>query len=321
MKIHLVYAFYPNQGRVDSPFCITDNLHKYLSERAEVKYDVWDSHSIPEGDPEAIFIGHPHYEHTTIVQQVFRRDIPYKARCTIHPLHTNRVEDNMPFDHISRKADKIFSICGPYWYDTIESTPFAHWKPKIMRLDMAVNSQAWPHRKAKFNDIGNRGIVYVGSDMPQKNLGLMYEIVRRMPDQKFRWYGGNGENPLAKLPNMQVIGWCDFNDKNRVQEICDFADFFLNTSWSDANPTTLLEFGLASGIIPICTETSGYWRDDSFVNISHNPDDAVQTIRHQLNRDSSDLLNRSLLNRSIAETKYTWDNFCGSVWNELVKLA
>lgn len=320
MKIHFVYAFTPGTGNNASPYCITNNLYNYLKERAEITYSKWDSHKVPNGDKDTIFIGHPHYNPNTIVQQVFRKNIPFKAKCSIHPFHHYRKDDNWPFDHIARKADRIFAICGPYWYDTMERTDFAHWKPKMTRLDMAVNADIFPHVKKSFNNPNERGIVYVGSSMPQKNLGLMVEIARRMQDVRFEWYGGSADHPLAKLSNVYVEGWQQLSRK-KIKNICNRNDIFLNTSSSDANPTTLLEFGLASGLIPICTKTSGYHNDDHFVNIPHDPDKAVHIIREWLRKPQHVLMQRSLLNREECEAKYTWDRFCSTVWSEIMAIA
>lgn len=317
MKIHLVYAGSPDDPRIQSPYSITRNLYYYLKARADVSYYTWDSYAEINPEPDDIFIGHPHYDPNTTVQRFFNSNKKCRMRCTIHPLHTNRIQDNMPFNEIAMMADKIFSICGPYWYDTIDQTPFAHWKPKIVRLDMAVDSKIWKYQKTKFNDPGRRNIVYIGSSMPQKNLGYLYDIVKSMPNTQFRWYGGSGDHPLANLKNMKIYGWCDFNDQNILREIYDFADIFLNVSNSDANPTTLLEFGLAGGLIPICTETSGYWKSESFINITHNLNEAISTINTWLTKPTLELENLSIKNRTICEKEYTWDKFCSTIWKEI----
>lgn len=321
MKIHLVYANTPGENRIDSPFCVTNNLYNYLSKRAEIVYDVWTSTNIPNADPNAIFIGHPHYNENTIVQQVFRQNLNFKAKFSIHPFHYNHVEDNWPFNHIVQKANKYFAICGPYWYDTIENTVFKNWKPKMVRLDMAVDGNIWKHKKTEFNNPGKRGVVYVGSSYSHKNLGYLYEIVKKMPDTNFRWYGGSSDTALARLPNMQVIGWCDFHDQKILEEIYKFADIFLNVSISDANPTTLLEFGLAGGLIPICTQTSGYWNSSSFINISHCLNEAVAVINDWLTKPSIELEELSRYNRTICEKEYTWDKFCSTIWKEIEKFS
>jgi glycosyltransferase involved in cell wall biosynthesis len=319
MKLLFVYAFHPNSGVNTSPHSITNNLHKYLQERCEVEYVPWDSCSLPAIAPDTVLLGHPHYDPNTIVQTIFRRDIPMAAKYSIHPLHTARTEDNWPFDHIAQKADGIFSICGPYWYDTIDSTIFSSWKEKITRLDMAVDCDIWRHYKTEFNPPGQRGVVYVGSSMPQKNLGYLQQIVQSMPDVQFRWYGGSGDHPMVRLPNMQIFGRYDFPNQEIMAGMFSFGDIFLNVSSSDANPTTLLEFGLAGGMIPICTQTSGYWKDESFINVPHDLGGAIQTIRQWLSKPSDELLAKSLYNRQICEKNYTWDLFCSRIWDVMSK--
>jgi glycosyltransferase involved in cell wall biosynthesis len=315
-RLHFIYAGFPDDGRIQSPYCITRHLYHYLKERVDVVYHEWSASYDMEIGPDDVLIGHPHYDVNTMVQRFFRSGKPCRAKCLIHPLHTRRVEDNMPFDSLSRQADRIFSICGPYWYDTIDSTPFAHWKEKIVRLDMAVDASLWPFRKSSFNGSGNRGVVYVGSGMPQKNVPMLTEIARRMKDVRFDWYGGSGDAGFARLPNTHVEGWCQFTPE-KVAQICYRNDLFVNCSVSDANPTTLLEFGLASGIIPICTETSGYWRDECFTNIPMDVDRAVAIIRDWLAKPSEELLARAVANRKICEEKYTWQRFCETVWEGL----
>lgn len=315
MKLIFVYAGQPNDGRRSAPYSITTNVYNYLSQKINIEYHQWDACYDVDVKEDDIVLGHPHYDHNTIIQRIFRTNKKCKAKYLIHPFHHNRVEDNFPFNDLAMEATGIFSICGPYWYDTIDGTVFAHWKPKITRLDLAVD-ESWKYLKSTFNPIGCRGIVYVGSAMPQKNLGLLYEIARTMKNTRFDWYGGSSDHPLAKLPNVYVEGWQDLHHQ-KVIDICYRNDLFVNTSISDANPTTLLEFGLASGIIPICTQTSGYWKDDCFINIPHNVDEAVSIINDWLNKPTDELVKKSLKNRIICEKEYTWEKFCSTIWNTI----
>jgi glycosyltransferase involved in cell wall biosynthesis len=235
---------------------------------------------------------------------------------TIHPLHTADPQHNMPFDEISTKADKIFSICGPYWYDTIDNTPFRHWKPKITRLDMAVDGNHFPYLRTRFNEPGKRKLVYIGSNMPMKNVGYLYNIMQLMPDVRLHWYGGDGGHPLAKLPNVDVTGWVRLTPDMAAQ-IVNECDIFVNVSNSDANPTTLLE-AMAWGIITACTKESGYWKDPLFTELYLNdPAMTVQAIRGLLEAPGEELMQRAAAGRAAIETKYTWDLFCRTIWNEL----
>lgn len=317
MTIHFVYAGDANVDSNKSPYSITYNLYKFLAARVQVTYHRWDACYDIDLGPDDILLGHPHYDPNTVIQRAFKRDLPCRARYLIHPFHHRRVEDNFPFDHLARAATKIFSICGPYWYDTIGDTVFAHWKEKMVRVDMAIDLNHWPYRKTTFNAPGNRGVVYVGSGMPQKNVGLLTEIAKRLPEVRFDWYGGSGDHSLAALTNTHVEGWTDFTPQ-KVAEICYRNDLFVNVSISDANPTTLLEFGLASGIVPLVTETSGYWRDDCFINIPLNAGAAATIIKDWLQKPSEELQARSLANRTICEQKYTWERFCQTIWDGMM---
>ena len=222
----------------------------------------------------------------------------------------------MPFDPLARAVDKIFSICGPYWYDTIDQTKFAHWKPKITRLDMAVDGKHFPYLRKKFNPIGHRKLVYIGSNLPMKNVGYIYEIMRHMNDVKLHWYGGDPSHPLAKLPNVKVTGWVQLN-RDTAQRIVDECDIFINVSTSDANPTTLLE-SMAWGMITACSKQSGYWKDPLFTELFTDDVQAtIKALRQLLNAPEEELLKRAQVGRKEIETKYTWDRFCSTVWNEL----
>ena len=316
--IHFVYAGYPGDPRIQSPYCITNNLYNYLSKRAEVKYYEWTSRDNIQYNEDDIILGHPFYDQNTPTQLAFANPKPCRAKCLIHPLHHARPEDNFPFDGMARKADKIFSICGPYWYNTLESSKFAHWKPKITRLDMAVDLNVWPYRKEIFNAPRNRRLLYVGSSMPQKNLSLMHGILKELPHVAMSWYGGSSDHPLAKLPNVTVYGWQAFTPET-VKDICNRHDLFLNTSYSDANPTTLLEFCLASGVVPICTEASGYHNDSCFINIPQDRDGALAIVKEWLKAPPEKLRAISLENRRVCEEVYTWDKFCSTVWNGLTE--
>ncbi len=314
MAIIFVYAGARDDHRIQSPYCITKNLYNYLKERTDVRYYRWDSTEDVDIGPDDILLGHPHYDPNTVVQKLFNK--PCKAKFLIHPLHHGRPNDNLPFDHLARKADVIFSICGPYWYQTLEQSPFAHWKPKITRLDMAVDGNIFPYMKDKFNAPKDRRLVYVGSAAPNKNLEYLVKIMKALPNTTLHWYGGDSNHRLAKLPNVKTVGWVVL-DKAIGKEICDSCDIMVSLSDSDANPTSLLET-TSWGLIAACTKESGYYNDPMFTELYlNNFSKTVKTINNLLGTDTNILKQRSLINREMIETKYTWDNFCSTVWNGL----
>ncbi len=319
MRVTLVYAFTPDSPQIQSPYCITRNLHRFLSERCELSYYQWDQKIDLKPDPEAIFIGHPHYDHNTVVQKVFRNNIKFKARCTFHPFHHGDPAHNSPFNFMAKQADRIFSICGPYWYDTIDDTAFRFWKEKMVRLDMAVDGQVFPFVKKQFNPPGKRRLLYMGSSMPMKNVGHIANIMRVLKDVELHWYGGDGNHPLAKLPNVKTVGWIMMN-RQIAEKIANDCDIMINVSTSDANPTTLLE-ARAWGLITACSKQSGYHNDQYFTNISaSDPHEAARQLRPLLNMPSAELMARAKDSRKEIETRYSWDVFCNKIWEELKRL-
>jgi glycosyltransferase involved in cell wall biosynthesis len=306
--IHFVYAGDPDSGAIHAPLCITNRLYYYLKARTEVKFWRWDAtDDIPLG-PSDILLGHPNHNPDTVIQKAFRKHC--RAKCLIFPLHTRRTTDNLPFDPLVRRADKVFSICGPYWYDTLPGTPFAHWQPKITRLDMAIDPIAYPYVKGEFTT--HRQLLYLGSATPNKNLPFLVAIMKAMPDITLHWYGGEGRHQLARLRNVRTTGWVSL-DRARAEEITRNCDIMVSTSDSDANPTTLLE-AIAWGLVTACTKESGYYNDPLFTELPlNNVPLAVKVLRGLL--AIPDLKERSLASRREIETKYTWDIFCEKVWD------
>ena len=102
-----------------------------------------------------------------------------------------------------------------------------------------------------------------------------------------------------------------------AQKVVDECDIFVNPSNSDANPTTLLE-SMAWGTIITCTKQSGYWKDPLFTNIDlQDLPGSVATIRQLLETSDEKLMERAAAGRKAIETRYTWDRFCNTIWNEL----
>ncbi len=313
MTIHLVYAGMPDDPRIQSPYSITKHLYDFLKTKAPVDYAPWDSSATIQAKKDDVILGHPHYQRHTPIQKAFRgpRICP---RFLIHPLHTNRVGDNMPFDILVKNSDGVFSICGEYWYDTLGRTPFAHWGSKITRLDMAIDCKHFPFVQTQFNPVGKRRLIYIGSSMPQKNLGFLTAVMQAMPNVQLHWYGGSSDHQLARLRNVKVTGWVTLNAQMATKIVSE-CDIFVNTSISDANPTTLLE-ACAWGLIPACTKESGYYNNPMFTELYLGDiSKTVQVIQGLLKQDGNELLQRARQSRETVVNKYNWDVFCNTVWN------
>lgn len=316
-----MYAGDPNGNSIGSPYTITQNVYKFLKQKTTeinwgLQYYNWTNGGAIDHGPDDIIIGHPNYDHNTIIQKTFKANRPCRAKFTIHPLHTRDVSANFPFNDLVNQADGMFAICGKYWYDTLEQTQFAHWKPKITRLDMGINTDHYPFMKTVFNEPHLRRLLYIGSETHYKNLSYMTEIMKLIPDVQLYRYGGSSEHPLSHLPNVRTTGNVTLNSE-MGRHLCNACDLMINVSISDANPTTLLECS-SWGIPVACTPGSGYYGGDPFFEIPEsNAVLAAQFIKNLLRGPDDVLYKASIKNRALMQTEYNWEVFCTKIWNKL----
>lgn len=331
-RIHWVYVGGTDNGNSHAPFTITRNVGMMLRSKGLDVIDYnWDHFSdvVPVG-PDDIVLGHPHYREDCAIQRLFK----YKCRAkfTMHPLHLAMSHLNMPFDGLTRKADKVFSIMGPAWYDRLDSSAFAHWKPKIVRLDMAVDAGYFHYArrtppppdskeeppKRYFNEPGRRSFVYIGRDEHEKGTDILAAIFERLPECTLHYYGSIGDpnNRLLTMPNVKKHGWTHVHP-GWANDLIRQSDFIISTGRSDANPTSLLE-GMAWGLIPFCTPESGYNGGANFVGLSgDNVARSANILREWNNLPDEVLLERALRNRQLVVDHYNWKRFCDTVWNTL----
>jgi len=281
-----------------------------------VRYYDWADRRLPELGPDDLLVGHPNYDPDTVIQRGFREG-RCRAKILLFPLHTGLPEYNLPFDHLVHQADRVLSITGPHWYNTLHLTRFAAWKPKIVRLDMAVRAEHFPRFKHGFNPPGKRRLLFLGAARPEKNLEQLEGLLRARPDWGLDWYGGYPEHPLSYLPNVTVHPWCDMTDQT-AREAAGRCDILVSTSRSDANPTTLLE-AVCWGLVPACTRQSGYDGSEGLFDILPL-DDVPGTIEvlERLQREPEPaLLERMRLARRVVEVRYNWGRFGDTVWSVL----
>lgn len=323
-RLVFVYAGDPNDPNRQSPYSITRNLHAFFKTKGyDIVYRNWtDSGNGFEVDKNDIVIGHPAYDQNSIIQHIFRSGQKCKAKILIHPLHLNFVEDNLPFDDLWKSCDAGIAITGKYWYDTLDNSKFSHWKPKMTRVDMAVDADVykWFKKDIGFRVEGTRELVYIGSSTHNKNLWYLTNIMRAMPTVKLNWFGGSSDHSLAKLPNVSTTGWQELSD-NVLKQICGSSDIFVNVSISDANPTTLLE-AASMGLVIACTKESGYY-DDKMVTSLPQEDvpGVVKILTELLLLPIDEMERRSAYNRQQVVEKYNWNVFCNTVWDVINKFA
>lgn len=315
---HFVYAGDPNNDRQCSPYNITRNVYRTLTKMFDrVLYADW-CHTGPlePVQPGDVIIGHPNYPSNTPIRRLFEQKA--RAKILLFPFHSAMAEINWPFNDLAMKADAILSITGQYWYDTIESTAFAKWKPKMTRLDMAIDASQFPCVKTSFNPSGQRQFLYIGCDRPEKGVDRLCEIIRRSPYILHIFGNVDSAHPIAQLPNVRLGGWADI-DVNWARAICTKVDAFLNASVSDANPTTLLE-AACWGLPVACSPQSGYYGGRLFHSLNLDDYDGCAHLLHVLNHMSeADMLAKAAATRQIVATEHTWDRFCQTITDAVKK--
>lgn len=291
-----------------APYSITVRLLRFLQRQSRCKlYDWRETEEIPYG-PDDIVLGHPHPDPDTPIQRAFGSDRPCRAKILIFPIHHALPEVNRYALPLLDRADLVLGIMGPYWYDTLASSVFAPWRHKIVRLDMAVDAAQYPWVKRRFNPPGARGYLHIGYNVPEKGPGVLAATMAGLSEYRRGWIGAGDEiphipriTPFASLTPGYVAGLA-----------ADY-DIFVNTSVSDANPTTILE-AMAWGFAAACTPQSGYYNMPTLSALDVTDIGAnVATLRGLQQAPGEDLAGAAEINRRLIETHYTWERFCGTV--------
>jgi len=214
-------------------------------------------------------------------------------------------------DKLMPTADVLFGIMGEYWWDRWDASPFAHWKRKMVRLDMAVDVMRYPRVKRRFNPPGKRGFLYIGENDPRKGTGFLSELMTRA-DGRCGWIGAGKEIP--HVPRLSGARPLDPVFMSRVTE--DF-DFFVSPSRADPNPTTILE-SMAWGFPVVSTPESGYYATNYRSHIFRDDLEASLSVLAELQWASEeDLINRANVARRVVEESYTWERFTNTVTQHL----
>jgi len=292
-------AAWPNRA----PVSITAHVYRALRARAETRlYDVRE-HTLIPGGVDDILIGHYLAGDPSGVWQRSCRDGRFAVRIAMNPLHHQMPEVCGELDPYIPMVDRIFGIMGPYWYDTWPHSALAHWFPKIVPFDMAIDLAAFPRLKTRFNPPGRRRFLYIGWAGPQKGthlLSILFGLTKRHTCVAI--------GPSRPLPNVECRPRVLFT-LPYLQRLAAECDFLLAPGVSDANPTVILE-AMAWGFPVACTPQSGYSDVSELLPLS------ITDTRHNLamldmlqEAREEDLLARADSARALVATRYTWERF------------
>ena len=289
-----------------------ETLLYHITERCQINLDSDD-----------VFIGHPYFPHggigvTELTNLAGARP---KIFSLIVPLHCDVKATG---NHIGKeflddieillpKVDIIFAIMGEYWWDKWDSSPYAHWKPKMIRLDMAVDGIVdFPRVKKSFNKKGRRGFLYIGVNEPRKGTDFLSELMSYFPDCPRGWIG-----PGKEIPNVTRISGDRPLTRDFMSSLAEDYDFFISPSRVDPNPTTILQ-SMAWGFPVISTLESGYYKS-TFRKIIHLDDmqKSIAILNELQNADESELLEMADEARNVVLKDYNWEKFTTTVIDEL----
>jgi len=268
-----------------------------------------------------IFLGHPYFPYQEGKYGVTEMAVNGKTRprvlALITPLHCEISVDNphinkdflLAVDKLIPKIDVLFGIMGEYWWDRWDHSPFAHWKPKMIRLDMAVDTKNYPFVKEKFNKPGHRGYLYIGSSSdPRKGTNFLSCVMGKLKDYPKAWIGDGPE-----IKNVKRLSKGRSLDPAFMREVAKDYDFFISPSVADPNPTTILE-SMAWGFPVVCTQQSGYYETEYMKNIYLDDVEKSTRILESLQHlDDASLSGMAKKGRKAAQQKYNWDNFTDTI--------
>lgn len=261
-----------------SPYHHSWYVGRFLREKAqergwEFEYVNLDDDTTREIGADDVIVGHAWFTENAFMIQASRQEC--KARFILQP-YTEKMVGPEALDLLHEQwgaADHLFLNCGPYWYDRMPDSDYAKYHQKVTRLDNFVNPVFHPFKKTKWNEPGKRGVLAIGYDNPIKGMDKVEELAR-VAGLRLLHCGSVAEGFFKHVPQAISMSGMVFDEHN-IEWICEHYDMFITMGRFDANPTTLSETALW-GLIPACTEQSGYYANDPFVNLKL--DDIVHNL-------------------------------------------
>jgi glycosyltransferase involved in cell wall biosynthesis len=302
MTVHLIY---PHGPKTSCPDAIGREVGKRLAKIYPVVLHDWDEFGYitpREGD---VLVGHA----CPIPCTVFKRSAKRTGwrRVVLLSPHCHGDPHQPAFnDRVLPYCDVYLAITGNYWFNDLPNSLYAHWLPKMVHVDLAVDRSEFPVIKTHFNRKGLRRAVYIGSTAWYKNTDYLSRVASEVGFE-IAWIGtGTG------IPGTRALGRLDFSTSEARRIVAEF-DFLLTVGRADGNPATILE-AMAWGLIPVCTPQSGYIGYAGIINVP--PDDAeraVATLRSLQEVPDERLYEMQASNWELLDHHFNWDRFTAQV--------
>jgi glycosyltransferase involved in cell wall biosynthesis len=271
-----------------------------------VNYDI-DEPRVIRPSRNDVLLGHPHEAPWSVFRRSAAR-VGWKRRLMLMPyVHVDEYHLSLA-EPVIRNCDLFLAITGQSWFESVDSSITAHWLPKMIHVDLAVDRIDFPRIKTAFNPPSRRRFLYVGHTGWYKNTPYLTELSRRLPEFEFSWIGsGDGG-----IPGLTRLGRHDFRTVESRQLVAEY-DFLLTVGVGDANPTTVLE-AMSWGLIPVSTPESGYIGERGIVPIpARDPAAAEQVLRELQTRPAAELTALQALNDARLDEHFNWDRFTQQV--------
>ena len=302
--VHLVY---PHRPVISCPDAIGRKLGERLQRHYEVRYHDWDEPYLIRPQPGDVLLGHAH----PVPFTCFRRSMAqpgWRRVLLMQPYHHGDRWQVSYLETIVHRVDLFLAITGNYWFSRIPHSRYAHWLPKMVHLDLAVDRDDFPPLKTTVNPPGQRRFVYIGHSRWTKNPGYLSQIAAAAPGIPLAWIGSGAR----AIPGLQQLGFQDFSSLEGRHLVAQH-DFMVTVGRADANPTTVLE-AMAWGLIPVCTPQSGYVGYPGIVNVPlDDAAAAAEVLQHLQVTPEDELRAMQVLNWHLLDTHFNWDRMARQV--------
>jgi glycosyltransferase involved in cell wall biosynthesis len=308
----IAHLIYPHGNGISCPQAIGRNVALQLAARGiKVEHHDWDELRAIRPSPGDVLIGHPHPAPWTVFRRSARQR-GWRRVIAMAPYSHGDISQLAYMDEVIDDCDLFLAITGRYWGERIRESAFAHWAPKFVQVDLAVDRDDFPRVKRVFAAAGSRRFLYVGHSGWQKNVDYLSAIARLSPF-RFGWIGAG-----APISGVVAHGFRDFRTDAALDLVREY-DFFITLGRSDANPTTLLE-SMAWGLIPVCTAQSGYEGEPGVVNVPLDDPAGAAAILRELQAAPDDELRRlQAANDARLASHFTWGRFGAQVADAIAR--
>jgi hypothetical protein len=302
--VHFVYPRDPSRN--SSPFCIGNEVGDRLARDYDVRFYGWRDKVTIQPGPGDVLLGHPHWRRSSVFDRSVRQ-AGFARRILMAP-YVDDLRQVALFDRHMDRCDLFLAITGNHWFNGVETSTFARWKPKMRHMDLAVNRTFFPFVKTRFNPPGERKFLYIGHTARNKNVGYLSQLQQQCESADISWMGRGRK----KIPGVHALGFMDFSKPEARAAVAEF-DFMITVGAVDCNPTTVLE-SMAWGLVPVVTMQSGYENRPGIVNVPLDDVAGAEQVFHRLQSLGDDELREiQRQGQAALDEHYYWDRFYAQV--------